>query len=190
MPLTAAFNGFDWFLLGILALSTLFAFQKGFIRVLFSLGGLVAGIIVASWNYLAVAGNLSRWIHSFEIAEVVAFLLILTLVSTIFGILAKALRKTISAVGLGIVDRLLGAAFGLLRGCLLGVAVMMALAAFLPDTPLLKQSQLAPYFLSGAHAVSFVVPRRFQQQVADGAGKLLDITPELLRPHTLKQPVD
>jgi membrane protein required for colicin V production len=99
------------------------------------------------------------------------------------------LRKTVKAIGLGFVDRLLGAAFGLLRGLLIGVAAMMAVTAFVPQAGSVQNSQLAPYFLRGVHAVSFVVPQDFQDQISAGAMYLLHKTPELFRPHTLTQPM-
>jgi membrane protein required for colicin V production len=186
-PAVTSLTAFDWFLVLIIVISTAAAFSKGFIRVLLSLGGLIAGIIIASWNYLSVANHLHRWITSFAASEVVAFLLILVLVMVLFAWIAKILRKTAKAIGLGFVDRLLGAAFGVVRGLLLGVAAMMAVTAFFPDSPWVQNSRLAPYFLAGVHAVSFVVPEHFQDQISSGAKYLLHETPELFRPHTLTQ---
>ena len=186
-PPSSDFTPFDWFLVVVIVVSTVAAFQRGFIRVLLSLGGLFTGIIVASWEYLQLAISLHRWILNFQAAEVIAFLLIMALVMVVFGVVAKLLRKTVQAIGLGFVDRLLGAVFGAIRGLLLGVAAMMAVTAFVPDATWIQNSQLAPYFLSGVHAVSFVVPEHFQDQMSAGAKYLLRETPELLRPHTLQQ---
>jgi len=44
---SAAFTPFDWFLVLVLVVSTLAAFQRGIIRVLLSLGGGVAGLLLA-----------------------------------------------------------------------------------------------------------------------------------------------
>jgi membrane protein required for colicin V production len=184
--MTAHWNGFDWFLVVAVAVSTAAAFSRGIIRVLFSIGGLIAGILIASWNYESLALRLRPWIGWSDTAEILAFLLILISVVVVFGLVASLLRRTVSAVGLGIVDRLLGAGFGLLRGCLIGVVAMMVIAAFIPESPWVKNSQLAPYFLGGAHAVCFVVPGQFQKQVAEGATHILQRAPEFLRPHTLE----
>jgi membrane protein required for colicin V production len=188
-PAEGAFTYFDWFLIVVVTISTLAALRRGFISVLFSLGGLVVGILVASWNYLTVANSLHRVIVSFALAEVVAFVLIAVVVIVVFSVVATVLRKTVKAIGLGFVDRLLGAAFGLLRGLLIGVAALMAVTAFVPQTGWVQDSQLAPYFLRGVHAVSFVVPQHFQDQISAGAIYLLHKTPELFRPHTLTQPM-
>jgi membrane protein required for colicin V production len=183
IPPATTYNAFDWFLIIVLILSTVMAFMRGIIRSLLSLAGIVFGILIASWNYLAFAVWLHRWILNFTVAEVVAYVTILIVVSILATMLASALSKAVSAVGLGFLDRLFGAVFGLFRGFLIGVAVMMAMAAFLPDSDLVKDSQLTPYFLHGAHAVSFVVPEHFEQQIAQGATHLLQQTPDLLRTH-------
>ena len=184
----STFNGFDWFLTGMLAFSTIAAFLRGIIKVAFSLGGLLLGIVAAGQYYLPLARTLSGTIVSLPAAKVAAFLLIVVGTMIVFTVLANLLRSTVHAIGLGFFDRLFGAGFGFVRGCLLGSATMMAIVAFTPDSGWIKTSQLAPYFLAGAHAVSFIVPEKFQQQVANGASELLQETPALLRPHMPAQP--
>jgi membrane protein required for colicin V production len=186
IPPAATFDSFDWFLVVMLVVSTIMAFLRGFIRTLFSFCGFIFGLVLASWNYLALAEHLHRWIASFVVAEIVAYIAILAVVIMLFHILAAIVRKTVAAIGLGFIDRLLGAAFGFFRGCLVGVAAMIALAAFAPDSTWVKHSQLAPYFLDGAHAVSFVVPESFQRQISLGAAHLLQQSPKVLRPHSLR----
>jgi membrane protein required for colicin V production len=166
-------TSFDWFLVAMVVVSALMAFRRGLVRMLFSLAGLIAGILLASWNYLRVGEWLHRWIVSVPAAQIVAFVAILMGVMLVFSIAAGLVRRTVKAVGLGFVDRVAGAGVGAVRGLLLGVAVMMALAAFVPSLGWAKNSVLAPYFLSGAHAVSFVVPRGFREQMSDGATHLL-----------------
>jgi membrane protein required for colicin V production len=114
-------NFFDCFLIAMLAFSTIMAFVRGIILELFSLGGLIAGILLASWNYKHVAIILERLITTPAIAEIVAFLLIIIGVMVFSTLLGKALNRTAHAVGLGFFDRLLGALFGFARGCLFGV---------------------------------------------------------------------
>ena len=93
------------------------------------------------------------------------------------------MNRTVRAVGLGFFDRILGAAFGFARGCLFGVAILMAIAAFLPRSQWLANSELSPYFLAGAHAVSFVVPHDLQKQILEGAAQLKHEAPDWIKPH-------
>ncbi len=184
----ASLTSFDWLLICIVLLSTLAAFARGIIKVLFSLTGLIIGLLVASWNYLALSQSLQRWITNVAAAQLIAFFSLLCLIVLLFTIAGALLRKTVAAIGLGVFDRLLGAVFGLLRGLLLGVVTMMAIAVFAPRSTWVHESQLAPYFLAGAHAVSFVVPRHFQEQLTTGATHLLQQSPELFRSRHLTQP--
>jgi membrane protein required for colicin V production len=176
-------NLFDCFLIAVLVYSTVVAFIRGIILELFSLGGLIAGIVLAAWNYHHVALLLGRFINSLAIAQIVAFLLIILCVMVLCTLLGKAMNRTAHAVGLGFFDRLLGAVFGFARGCLLGVAILMAVAAFLPRSQWIANSQLTPYFLAGAHAVSFVVPHDLRQQILNGAVQLKHDAPDWIKPH-------
>jgi membrane protein required for colicin V production len=173
---------FDWFLIAILAYSTIMAFVRGIILELFSLGGLVAGILIASWNYGHLALFLERLITTPTAAQVVAFLLIAIGVMVLSALVGRALNRTAHVIGLGLFDRLLGGVFGFARGCLLGVAIMMAIAAFLPHSTWIANSQLSSYFLAGAHAVSFVVPHDLQQQILDGAEQIKHNAPHWIKP--------
>lgn len=176
-------NYFDWLLIAILAWSTIMAFLRGLLLELFSLGGLIAGVLLAAWNYHRLAAVLERVITDVTIANVVAFLLIAIGVMVLCSLAGKALHHTANAIGLGFFDRVFGAVFGFLRGCLLGVAVMMALTAFLPPITAISKSSLAPYFLEGAHAVSFVVPHDLRQLILNGAEQLKHTAPDWIKRH-------
>jgi membrane protein required for colicin V production len=166
----------------VLVYSTIVAFLRGIILEFFSLGGLIAGILLASWNYKHVATLLGSLITTPTTAEIVAFLLIIIGVMVLCTLLGKALNRTTHAIGLGLFDRLLGALFGFGRGCLLGVAILMGIAAFLPHSVWIANSRLSSYFLAGAHAVSFVVPHDLQQQILNGAQQLKHNAPDWIKP--------
>ena len=82
-------NLFDCFLIAVLTYSTIVAFVRGIILELFSLGGLIAGILLASWNYKHVATLLGSLITAPATAEIVAFFLI---------IIAKRARRYSDAI--------------------------------------------------------------------------------------------
>ena len=110
-------NLFDWFLIAILAYSTIMAFLRGIILELFSLGGLIAGILLASWNYnhVAVLSGSASSPHPrpprsspFSSSSSESWC---SAPSS-----ARALNRTAHAIGLGFFDRLLGAIFGFRQG--------------------------------------------------------------------------
>ncbi|WP_213806077.1 CvpA family protein [Granulicella sp. dw_53] len=182
----ASLNAVDWLLVAILAYSTIRAFLRGIVLELFSLGGLIAGILIASWNYQRLAPPLQRLLRpifnaAISIWNIVAFLLIVLGIMLIAYLAARLIRGTAHTIGLGFFDRLLGALFGIVRGCLLGVALLMAATAFLPQSTWVENSRLTPYFLAGVHAVSFVVPRGLQQKLLNGIAQLKHSGPDWIK---------
>jgi membrane protein required for colicin V production len=165
-------NPLDWLLAILLTYSFVRAAMRGFFQEAFALGGLVLGFLCACWFYVDAAHQLAGLISSPPIAQLAGFLLILAAAMVLGSILGKLLRRTASAVGLGFLDRLFGALFGLIRGALLGVALLLAITAFLPTGQWVQQSKLAPYFLRAAHAVSFGMPAELKHRLLDGVQRL------------------
>jgi len=177
-------NLFDWLLIAVLALSTIQAFFRGLLLELFSLIGLAAGVLLAAWNYPVLASPPARWITNPAVANLLAFLLIAISVMVLAAILGRMFHTAAHAIGLGFFNRLGGAVFGLARGWLAGVAILMAVTAFLPSSDWLKNSRLTPYFLAGAHAVSSVVPHDLEQLILDGATQLKHNAPDWIKPRS------
>jgi membrane protein required for colicin V production len=174
-------NALDWLLVILVVYSAVRAFLRGFFQEAFALGGLILGFLFACWFYRPLALDLRGLITSTSIAELAAFLLILAGSMILASLLGKLLRHTASAIGLGFVDRVLGAAFGLVRGALLGVVLLLALTVFLPSAPWVENSHLAPYFLRAAHAVSFVMPSDLKSRLLDSLGHLKHTTPDWIK---------
>lgn len=172
----------DWVIVAVLLFSTLAALTRGIFRELFSLCGLILGVLLASWNYKSLAPLLIQWIHSSGVAEAIAFLVIAIGVMLVAGFAGYLLHKTAEVVGLGWADSLLGGLFGLLRGGLIVTAGMMAIAAFLPHSTWTRDSKLAPYFLDSAHGMSAVVPAEFRARILSGAQEIRHQAPIWLKP--------
>lgn len=184
----ASLGGLDWILIALLLYSTIRAFVIGLLLEIFSLVGMASGVVLASWNYAGLAMRLVEWLQpvaaiSLPVANIAAFLLIILAAVVAAGLAGRILRKSVRSIGLGLVDRVCGAAFGLGRGCLLGVAVTLALTAFDPSSRLIADSQLFPYFLAGAHGVSFVVPKSLERQLSDGTEHIKHTQPVWINRH-------
>src|ERR1700760_25870 len=106
----------DLLIFVVLAVSVISAFVKGFFVEVFSLAGVVLGLFVAAAKYATFVPWGERIVNNHEIANVVAFVVIALLVMVVAGLLGRLFRGLLRGVGLGIVDRLLGAAFGLVKG--------------------------------------------------------------------------
>jgi membrane protein required for colicin V production len=152
----------------VLVVSVVSAFVQGFFVEVFSLAGVILGLFIAAANYGAFAPWVMRMVQNREAANLIAFLLIALLVMLLAGIAGRLLRGLFRKVGLGIVDRLLGAIFGLVKGCIVVTLVLMAVVAFLPRQNWLVNSRLAPAFLTAAHGGSHVVPFALGEEIRQG----------------------
>ena len=83
-------------------------------------------------------------------------------------------RWGLKEAGLRWFDRVLGAAFGLIRGVLVVTVIAFAVASFSPGSTWLARSAIAPYLLVLARAGSWVVPGQVRQQFRSGMQVLSD----------------
>lgn len=158
----------DWIIVIILVVSTLAAARSGIIVEVCSLGGLILGLLLACWNYQRLLPWVMAWGIDNAIAKVVAFIVIALGVMILAGLLGRIIRWSVRFVGLGWLDRLAGAAFGLVKGAVVVVVMLVALLAFVPRTSLIRNSRLAPAFLTVAHGVAGVSPAELSGKIRSG----------------------
>jgi membrane protein required for colicin V production len=172
----------DILIVVVLVVSTGSAFVKGFFVEVFSLAGVILGLFLAAANYDVWAPWVLRFVHNHQAANLIAFLLIVLLVMLLAGLAGRLLRGLFRQVGLGIVDRLLGGAFGLIKGCFVVTLILMGVVAFLPRQQWLVDSQLAPVFLTAAHGGSHIVPFALGEEIRQGLQALRITQPNWLKP--------
>ncbi len=163
----ADWNVFDWVLVAIVLASMVRAFVTGLVRAITGFLGFVAGFEAASWAYIDLANRFrdQGWIAVESVARMVAFLLIVAAVVVAFEVLGLLLRKSLRAIGMSTFDRVLGAAFGFARGCLIGIALLIAAATFAPHSEFVASSVLKPYLFTMVHDVSFLIPDYVQERI-------------------------
>lgn len=151
----------DWIAIAVLVFSMLLGVVRGLVFEVISLAGWVAAFLCAQW----FASPVADWLPIGEAGAVwrypLAFVLVFIGVAFGVGLLAALVRKMVTAVGLRPVDRLLGAAFGLLRGAvaLLVAAVIAHLLAF-SDGPLWKESRGAIVLDAALQEVKPALPEK------------------------------
>lgn len=176
MP-NVSLNPLDWLLLAVLLYSALRAALRGFVRECFALGGLLAGFLLACWYYEPLARALHGLLSSPTMAQFIGFLLIVAAVMAAATLLGALIHRTATTIGLGLLNRTAGAAFGVVRGSVLASAFLLALTAFLPASPWLQGSRLAPYLLGGTHALSFLMPSELAVRLSEGRDRLKHTIP-------------
>ena len=162
-------NPADWVIIGIIAISVLLAALQGFFYEAISLGGLVVGYLLAAWEYHVVADWFAGFVKSQAVADIIGFIVILLAVMILAGIIARLVRWMLKEAGLRWFDRVLGGAFGLVRGCLTAAIVLLGFTTFNPQSHWLEGSQLAPYFLVVARGASWLAPSEVRARFREGA---------------------
>lgn len=123
-----ALHALDWAFLAVLVISVIVGLVRGFVFECLSLAGWVVAWFAAQWAAPWVAGYLPVFSADSPVRLGLAFVLAFVAALLLWGILSKLVRMAIHATPLSIPDRLLGAAFGLLRGVVLLLAVATAVA--------------------------------------------------------------
>jgi membrane protein required for colicin V production len=161
-------NGADWVILVVVLASTVQAAYSGFFQEAFHLAGLVVGYLVAAWQYQRLAGWLEKYLKSPWLAESAGFLIIFFAVAVAAGIAGQTARWVMKKSGLRFIDRFLGGALGLLRGCLIVAVVAVSMTAFMPTSRWLAGSELAPYFQAVGRAAIWVAPAELRARFYQG----------------------
>jgi len=117
----------DWVLLAVLVFSALLGLWRGLVYEVLSVAGWVAAFVLAQAYAVEMAQMLPMEGASPALQIAAGFALVFIAVAFAGGLVAWLVRKLVSSVGLRPVDRVLGGAFGVLRGAvmLLGFAVVV-----------------------------------------------------------------
>lgn len=150
----------DLMALLLLLLSLLLGAWRGIVFELAALAGWVVAFVLARWAAPLAADWLARWIQLDEhMQHGLGFAAVFVLMALLMSALASALRSGIKAVGARSADRVLGAAFGVLRGGLLLLALALALALLqLNQAPWWTESRSGPWLEKGLGLLQLLWP--------------------------------
>ncbi len=119
----ASIGWVDWALLAVLAVSVVVGLVRGFVFELLSIAGWVAAWFGAQWCAPLLAPWLPVGSPGGALNLGASFLACFVLALVLWGLAAHLVRLLIRATPLSLPDRLLGAAFGVLRAGVLGLAL-------------------------------------------------------------------
>jgi membrane protein required for colicin V production len=152
------FSLLDWLIVAILVYSIAISWFKGFVREVLGLITVLAAVLLAAWFYRGVGGLFKDVVRTENIALFLGFSLIFVMTLLVGFITIWLVTKFMKFAKVDWADRLLGAAFGFIRGWVFSAAVLLALTAFEIQTEKLKNSELAPYFLPGSRVIAVMTP--------------------------------
>jgi membrane protein required for colicin V production len=164
-------NWLDWTLAAMVAISVVAAVKKGFVREVISLAALVAGITVAALGYQRASTFFEDMAKSHELALALGFLTLLLAVLVLGALVSKLAQHLVNAAGLGLFNRFMGAAFGLVRGVLLDSIILLVMVAFMIKPQAVQESTLAPYVMLGANVLSQAMPKELKAEFQLGFGR-------------------
>ncbi len=124
--------GLDWVFVVVLAGSLVLGAWRGLVYELLSVANWVVAFVAAQWFAPVVAQWLPMGGASDAVRYPAGFVVVMVAALFAGGLLAWLAKKLVQAVGLRPVDRTLGAAFGLVRG----TVMLLAMAAVINMTPL------------------------------------------------------
>lgn len=142
-----ALTWLDWAFLAVLAITMLTGFMRGLVREALGLGAWILALLAARFLAEPVAELLSGLIDSADARLVLAFILVILGVVIASGIVIRLLHAAVEWVGMGFLNRVTGAAFGMAKGA----AILVLATILLSLTPLVQlqawqEAELRPTF--------------------------------------------
>jgi membrane protein required for colicin V production len=187
-------NWLDAVLILLIAFSIWRSFAKGLTREVIGLLSVVVGIFAGTWLYSTVAGYIEPHVSSRAMASFCGFVVVFLGVMLLGSMVGFALSKMLRVTGLSFFDRLLGAAFGIVRGVLMASALVMALLAFAPgaraNTPpeSITRSRLAPFVIGAARIFIAAAPREMKDGFRRSYGQVRSYWDDALQKGVHKVP--
>ena len=160
-------NVFDWILIAIIVISSVFGLLRGFVKELLSLASWVAAFFVARLFSFKLSNFMIDWIDQPQFRVIAAFVILFAITLVVGALINNVFSRLVSATGLTSTDRLFGMVFGIVRGGLL-VIVMVSLLSLTP----VSNDQ---WWQSSLIITHFVLVDEWSYKMSTSASGLLDM---------------
>ncbi len=158
-------NTFDIVIIIIVGFCLIRGVFRGLIKEISSIIGVFGGFYAAYTYYTVIAKSLSGWISNDSYCNILSFMVIFCGVFLIISILGIIIKYILNIAFLGLVDRICGAGFGIIKGVLIVSVLLITLTSFLPKgAPVIKKSLLAPHVTSISEKMAKVIPKEMKQK--------------------------
>ncbi|MXS79454.1 membrane protein required for colicin V production [Nitrosomonas eutropha] len=157
---------FDYIVIGIISSSALLSVTRGLVHEIVSLLAWIIAFFVASRYSINAAPLLSDWIVNESIRLLTAFSVMFFVVLLVTMLASRLLSVLVRGVGLGLIDRMLGALFGIVRGLVI-ILFLITAAGFtpLPQQPFWQQAVLSePLEIMAADVIPWL-PQDFRNLI-------------------------
>jgi membrane protein required for colicin V production len=159
-------NWLDIVLLVILAASMVLSLRKGLSREIIGLAAVILAIVLGVWFYGIAGALFEPHLSSRGAAHFAGFVVVFAGVLLAGAVVSAIVGKFLKATGLSWFDRMLGAIFGLARGVLIGIALILGIMAFSTSgnpPPSVVESRTAPYVVDAARLIASIAPHELRE---------------------------
>ncbi len=157
---------FDYAVLAIVAASILLGAWRGLVSEVLALAAWVAALLAGRALAPEMAPVFGEWLQEPALRYAAAFVAIVVAVLVAAALLRLALSKLLRAIGLGPLDRFLGAVFGVARGVLVVLlCVLIGGLTALPQQAWWRQAWLAPPLETAVLAVKPWLPAAVAKRI-------------------------
>lgn len=142
-------NWADWGIVAVLVISSLISIKRGFVKEALSLVVWLVAIVVATTFRSQASLLLADHIQTPSLREMAAFAILFVATLIVGACVNFLISQLVKITGLSGTDRLLGMLFGLARGLVIVMALLIIVPGFIPvnQDPWWASSQLIPQFL-------------------------------------------
>ncbi|MEJ2416810.1 MAG: CvpA family protein [Exilibacterium sp.] len=142
-------NWADWTIVAILAVSSLISLKRGFVREALSLANWGIAFVVAMTFREALAQLLAHYIDTPSVREMLAFAILFAATLIVGAMVNHLISEVVRMTGLSGTDRLFGMIFGMARGVIVVLAIILLLPPLVPidQDSWWQHSVLIPQFL-------------------------------------------
>ncbi|MGF6148367.1 Pur regulon 18 kDa protein [Kingella potus] len=162
---------FDISALAVIVLSTVFGAMRGMIGEVLSLVSWLFALSVAKLAAAPLGATLLSSVNPPILATAAGFVAAFAAVLLAMSLLRPLLTGGAKAVGLGGINRLLGALYGIVRGAAaVTLAVLICAFTDLPQSEDWRQSYSAPFFEGAAEAAVPYLPAYLAEKITRSGG--------------------
>lgn len=159
-------TAFDYAALVIVGASVLLGLWRGVVSELLALAAWVVAFFAARQFAGEVGGWFARWIADGALRQAAGFAAVFVGVLVVFAVGRLVISLLLRAVGLGLIDRMLGAMFGVVRGVFVALAaVLVGGMTALPKEVWWREAVLAPPLETAVIAVKPWLPSELAKRI-------------------------
>ncbi len=159
----------DYAVFAIVGFSVLLSIIRGLVREVLALAAWAIAFVVAWLFGGELAALMPDEIPTMELRLLAGFATVFFLVLLAMSLVAVAASQLVKSAGLSVEDRMFGAVFGLARGLLVVMALVLAAGATsLPAEPVWREATLRPLLERAALGVRDWLPPAIGQHIKYG----------------------